>query len=117
MESKTFRTTEPPATLLPASVYLVLLGYIFVFVTTLFGNLLVIVAINKVRFLQTTANTFVAGLAAVDMTMTVSVGIKAVQELDSSAFTDILSCQLRMIAGVSSILASSLTLLGKYWFY
>ena len=112
--------TNPPDPEIPAPTaveYFVALAYGVSALFTLLGNLLVIVAVKKFRFLQNTANTFVAGLALVDLCMTPNIVLRGLQEISPTAFTGFISCQAKMMVASWIVISSCLTLLGGLAYY
>ena len=96
---------------------LVVVGYIIALIVLVGGNGLVLYSIASYRFLQNSANMFVAVLAGVDLTFGISVALKAVQVVDPTVFVGLFACQFKLILGISNCFASVLALFGKRWQY
>ena len=92
---------------------LVVAGYIIALIVLVGGNGLVLYCIACYRFLQNSANMFVAVLAGVDLTFGISVALKVVQVVDPMVFVGLRACQFKLILGISNCLASILALFGK----
>lgn len=115
--SNSFNIIETtPVPLTSVSSYAIIIpciGYVLSLIFTVTGNGLVIVAVAKIRAIQNTSNTFVAGLAMVDMCTSVNIVFKIIQTVDPTAYTDYVSCQIKMMLVCGVSICSTFMLLGK----
>lgn len=90
-----------------------IVGLALVAAVILLSNGLVIVSYLKFRFLQTTMNTFVCGLAAVDITMSVVAINKIVKDMIPTTFSTLPTCVLPLVFGSAKALCTLSLILGK----
>ena len=102
-----------PRRLSPTSIAAIVL-YLIILSIIVPGNGLVLFGLARFKTLRHPSNIFVGVLSSVDLTLSVSFIMIIYQSINPALFRGLRYCQLRTVPLAANLLASELSLLGRY---